>query len=600
MSWKPLEVKLSIPKSLTEADELTVTAVVQNNTKENKTTALRLESQGVEILDEASQSVEIPAEGSATLSFRVRVGNAREASLTLAADAGSVTDGVKLSRPVLPLALQRAVVKSGWLSSENGSLSAELPEKAITDSVKAELLLTPSWAGAALAGISELVLDEYRGNALQVATSLRQAVAVHQAYTADLNIGSDELSEKVLNSIQKGVRKLKSLQKKDGSWTAGRNTAASEALTTSTAVLALSEVEQSGLVQLNRELNAEDEIKAAQKFLLKTLELAAGPNVDAQLSQGDAALVHVALTSSGSVEAVDRLRNLIVNALSSQAEDATLALLALAVQNLEELSSFEPTGDHAWMLDLDRSLIKKLEKRVVRVSEQPLHWTASEDGNTGVEETTALVLQALLGSAFQAEVDIELADAVMWLSLQRQSQRWSRSRGEENLVSAFVLALAGTQNGSPSSTVDVSANGSRLGNTSWDSSYEVRSFEVSGQQPSFQLSGGTGNVSAVLRVSYLERSDTLNEESRGLSIKREYFRVKNRGGQLTARPIRDNEVSQGDKVMVRLTVTSANDYANVGLADYFPAGARVVEDEPMFAQTRGARGVALDLGTYFV
>ena len=103
-----------------------------------------------------------------------------------------------------------------------------------------------------------------------------------------------------------------------------------------------------------------------------------------------------------------------------------------------------------------------------------------------------------------------------------------------------------------------------------------------------------------MRVSYLERSDTLNEESRGLSVKREYFRVKNRGGQLTARPIRDNEVSQGDKVMVRLTVTSANDYANVGLADYFPAGARVVEDEPMFAQTRGARGVALDWGTYFV
>ena len=66
MSWKPLEVRLSVPKSLTEADVLTVTAVVQNNSKENKTTNVSLKSEGIQVLDEASKSVEIPAEGSVT------------------------------------------------------------------------------------------------------------------------------------------------------------------------------------------------------------------------------------------------------------------------------------------------------------------------------------------------------------------------------------------------------------------------------------------------------------------------------------------------------------------------------------------------------
>ena len=75
--------------------------------------------------------------------------------------------------------------------------------------------------------------------------------------------------------------------------------------------------------------------------------------------------------------------------------------------------------------------------------------------------------------------------------------------------------------------------------------------------------------------------------------------MKKRGDQLVARPIRDGEVAQGDKVMVRLTVKSANDYANVLLTDYFPAGSRVVEDEPLYAQVLGLKGASLDWGTYY-
>ncbi len=587
MSWKPLEVRLSVPKSLTEADELTVTAVVQNNSKENKTTRVSLASQGIEILDEASQSVEIPAEGSVTLEWKIRVSDAREASLTVAADAGSVTDGVKLSRSVLPRALQRAVVGTALLSAESGEISVDLPENVILESVKSELLLTPSWAGAALSNLDDLVVDEYRGNALQVATSLRQAVAVNKAYITDLNLGSDESREKALSSIQKGVAKLKSQQKKDGSWSSGgsRN-AASQAVTTATALLALSEVEQSDLVQIN----------AAQKYLVSALELAAGPNMEAQLTERDAALVHLALTSSGSVEAIERLRSLIVRAQVSKQDDATLALLALAIQNLQKLSSLDVI-ESAWLPDQEGSLLSKLKESAVRgASSWPLHWTTASDG-IGVEEATALVIQAFGRSSLQT-IRVPLADAVIWLSLQRQSQKWTRTRGEENLVSAFTLSLA-SEPKNATSTVEVASDSSRLGSASWDGNYGVRSFETRGNKPAFLLSGGKGNVSAVLRVSYLERSDTFNAESNGLSVKREYFRVKKRGDQLIARPIRDGEVSQGDKVMVRLTVTTQSDYANVLLTDYFPAGARVVEDEPLYAETRGVKGVLLDWGTYY-
>ena len=600
MSWKPLEVRLSIPKSLTEADELTATAVVQNNTKENKTTHVSLKSEGIEVLDETEKSVEIPAEGSATLSWRIRVSSASTASLTVVADGGSVTDGVKLSRTVLPRALQRAVVKSAWVSTKDGAVSVNLPENIIGDSVKAELLLTPSWAGAALANLDTLVVDEYHGNALQVATSLRQAVAVNQAYTTDLNLGSDEQTEKTLASIQKGVEKLKVLQKKDGGWGTGGKSTPSEAVDTAVALLALSDVEQSGLVKINSKLGATDEMKAAQKYLMSALELAAGANVDAQLTHRDSALVHLALTSSGSTEALDQLRKLIVAAENVKQDDGTYALLALALQNLQKLSSFDATGVGAWLPDQEASLLTKLKESAVRSeSSTVLHWTAIEDRSTGVEETTALVIRALLGSS-QAVEGVELTDAVMWLSLQRQSQRWTRARGEENLVSAFTLALAvEPRNTTSSLATDVSANGSRLGNASWNGDFRVHSFETSGGKPAFQLSKGTGDVFAALKVTYLERRDTLNEETHGLSVKREYFRVKKRGDQLVARPIRDGEVAQGDKIMVRLTVASKNDYANVLLTDYFPAGSRVIEDEPLYASTLGLRGVALDWGTYY-
>ena len=161
----------------------------------------------------------------------------------------------------------------------------------------------------------------------------------------------------------------------------------------------------------------------------------------------------------------------------------------------------------AWLPDQEGSLLEKLNDSAVRNGLfSPLHWTASQEGDVSVEEATALALQAFGRSSLQT-TRVPLANAIIWLSLQRQSQRWSGIRGEENLVGAFTLSLANEPEGiSPSSSVNVSSPGSsQLGTASWDGDYGVRSFETRGNKPAFLLSGGKGNIPAVLRVSYLER-----------------------------------------------------------------------------------------------
>ncbi|HBP19663.1 MAG TPA: hypothetical protein DEA08_17970, partial [Planctomycetes bacterium] len=99
---KDLIVRLAAPRALVEGDELELVGIVHNLAQEGATGAenasvrLRLEADGVELLDAAHRTVIVPREGETEVTWRVRVREGKLATLTLRGDASFDSDALRL------------------------------------------------------------------------------------------------------------------------------------------------------------------------------------------------------------------------------------------------------------------------------------------------------------------------------------------------------------------------------------------------------------------------------------------------------------------------------------------------------------------------
>jgi uncharacterized protein YfaS (alpha-2-macroglobulin family) len=165
VTTKNLLIRLQAPRFFTEYDEVVLSANVHNYLKTAKQVRVVLELGGgtLEALSEASQTVEIPADGEKRVDWKVKVVREGEAVVRMKALTDEESDAMEMKFPVYVHGMLKTESFSGVLRPEqsNGKLTFDVPEARRVEESRLEVRYSPTLAGAMVDALPYLVSYPY-------------------------------------------------------------------------------------------------------------------------------------------------------------------------------------------------------------------------------------------------------------------------------------------------------------------------------------------------------------------------------------------------------------------------------------------------------
>ncbi|MBI4928828.1 MAG: hypothetical protein HY835_13755 [Anaerolineae bacterium] len=212
---KEVFVRPVLPRVLTRGDQASLTAFVHNTGSQAQNLTVKLSAPGLQLLDEASQTVTVPPGVSQRVEWpvRVAVSTPTEATISLAGAQG-VVDAVRLPLLIQPAAI-REIQHVAGLTGGEAILTVNLPEVDVETS-QVTLNLTRSPAGTLLNGLEFLIGYPYGCVEQTMSRALPNAVVSQAA--SRLNIGGPELKAALDPMILASIHRLYGLQHSDGGW----------------------------------------------------------------------------------------------------------------------------------------------------------------------------------------------------------------------------------------------------------------------------------------------------------------------------------------------------------------------------------------------
>jgi len=225
ISTKDLVARLATPRFITERDEVSLKAIVQNFSKEKQSLQLSLGVEGLDLLnpqDGQKRNVEIEAQQSYSFEFRVKASHVGEAKFQLLAKNEKISDGLELKIPVLAHGVEDQSYQKGSVLAGNAgeSLNREIP-LAINPSsdlpkTKLSLSLDTSLLGQSMMALNEMV--DYPYGCTEQTSSKLLVAGLAQDLLSRLGQQDPKLEKKVKDFLPRGIRKLQKMQNGDGSW----------------------------------------------------------------------------------------------------------------------------------------------------------------------------------------------------------------------------------------------------------------------------------------------------------------------------------------------------------------------------------------------
>jgi uncharacterized protein YfaS (alpha-2-macroglobulin family) len=217
VSTKTFHVDPAFPRFLVSGDHVSLAATVTNATDRDVSGSATLSSPALSLATAARQQVTAPAHGSVVLRWGATVGGVGDAAITVDAQAGSLSDAVKVTLPVSAGGAAGSVTSAGEASSTT-SASLDLPAAAIAGSASLQLAVTPSLAGGVLAGSRYLEGYPY-ACAEQTVSSFLPAILARETYAkAGLTTVQQQLPPDLDSHVAASLQQLYSLQHGDGGW----------------------------------------------------------------------------------------------------------------------------------------------------------------------------------------------------------------------------------------------------------------------------------------------------------------------------------------------------------------------------------------------
>ncbi|MDD3626682.1 MAG: alpha-2-macroglobulin family protein, partial [bacterium] len=217
-TFKPLLVRLQLPRFITQDDHLTVSGIVHNYLKTEKNVRAELTATGVKLETGASQKYNIAPTDDYRFDWMILAEKPGEAEFILKGLTDEESDAMKLKIPILPHGLKRFDNNSGVIKDgeEKIVLTVNIPETAILEASELNILTTASLAGTMFDSLEYLIGFPY-GCVEQTMSRFLPDVMVAQTIQK-LGLKEPAILEKLPEMVEKGLQMLYDMQHYDGGW----------------------------------------------------------------------------------------------------------------------------------------------------------------------------------------------------------------------------------------------------------------------------------------------------------------------------------------------------------------------------------------------
>ncbi len=572
LSTKPLLIRPVTPRFLVVGDQVTLAAVVNNNTGKDMSVDVSVQGEGLTFTSAASQSVTIPSSGRQRVEWTATVNDAANVDLTFFAKGGDFNDaskpplgqGEQKLLPIYKYEVPETVGTAGVLR-EGGSITEAVTLPAGVTQGNLAVKIDPSLAATTIDGLTYLKNFPYQCIEQTVSRFLPN-IMTYRALD-NLGVANATLKTNLESGVNFALQRLYAQQKPDGGW-GWFVQDESNPLTTAYALIGLAEAKNSGFPV------SDSVIANAQNYLKTTFIVLDLSKPNWQLNRQ--AFTLYALARSGAPD-ISRTANLF------ESRDR-LAIYAKAYMALtfNLIDATDKRRTDILLSDINNSAI---------LSATGAHWEEKEpdywNWNTDTR-TTAIVLDALV----KLNPDNNLnPNVVRWLMVARTADAWETTQETAWAVMALTDWMVTTGELKPDYSYSASLNGKKLteGKATTDNVRDSVQLTVDvkdmlAQEANNLVIGRTDGNGVLYYTAHLKTYlpvPDVTPLNRGIILERRYVVPG------TTTPITEAKV--GDLIQVRLTIIVPNDLNYVIIEDPIPAGTEGVNPELKTEQQIGTQ-----------
>jgi hypothetical protein len=227
--FQPFFVDLDLPLYLTKGDEVHLPVVVYNYTQDQRDVRLVLSDlEGLVSMGDKEKVVTLASGQVLRFYFPVRAAAVGTGRLLLKAYSGAVSDAIEKTVPVIPNGKEVCFTKSGVLSGPV-EVHAGLPEHALAEGARLQVLLYPSYCSQAVDGLDKIF--RMPGGCFEQTSSTTYPNVLALQYLEKSRKTNPELSMKAEGFINQGYQRLLTFEVPGGGFSWFGNPPANKVLT---------------------------------------------------------------------------------------------------------------------------------------------------------------------------------------------------------------------------------------------------------------------------------------------------------------------------------------------------------------------------------
>jgi hypothetical protein len=563
---KDVIMRLEMPRFLTEGDTVTISGVVHNFLKSDKSTKISLDLNGAQLLDAPAETVTIARNGEHRVDWRVQANQVGKLTLLAKALTDTESDAVEMTMEIVPHGLKQTTGNTTTVTQDDAdqTFNLDLPGRADVSARNLHIDASPSIAGALFGALDYLTSYPY-GCTEQTMSSFLPNIVVAQTLK-DIPTAKIRASNDLTTKVQKGLDRLYAYQHSDGGWGWWKDDKTDPFMTAYVV---------DGLTMASRAGYQIDSARRDQGREKLSAMLNAGKRDDGNpIDDETRAYMIYAFTESGDGDAhfLEELYGK-RNNLGPYGR----ALLALALQEHKDGRTHE---------------VANLIEGAAQQDEFEAHWQTARVNDYGRDvymdaEATALSLKALSqinpGSAL-------LPKAARWLVKNRRNgYYWLSTKETAFAIYGLTDYLKISKELSPDYSFEIYLNGEKVAGQHIGSGEATSAQTISVAKKGNELSGsnqirivkhGKGALYVSSALEYFTADENVAANSAGgLKITREYLRLRvsdNEDGKASWKiePL-TGELRSGDMIVVRLRLSGPR-AQYVMIEDPIPAGAEQV------------------------
>jgi len=611
---QPLIVRLQAPRFFVVGDEVTVSAVINNNTDDEVTVTPDIETGGA--LEGYTRlrtaKLTIAPNGEARQDWIIPVQQAGEAKIKVTAKGDKYSDAMEKTYPVYEHGVEKLLAKAGKVRGKDTRITLDLPKRK-TESTELTVQVAPSLATTALDALPYLIDYPYGCTEQTMSRFLPTVIAAKTLQ--DLGLSREDIAGKLFGGIEvetadkthpggkedlarmdamiaQGLDRLYDFQHADGGWGWWKDGITDHYMTAyvvwglslakNAGVVVRQDVMDRGAEYLRLHLVEEEERADLQSWMLHALaSYRNSQKGDLQMSEFEKKAFDNLWEKRDRLNAYTRA----MLALSAQYYNRTEQAQALA-RNLANGVQVDKTPDTSVVMEGPQASLATVLATSHWGSDKN-YWRWSEGGI----EATAFALRALIA----IDPKNPLVESSMnWLVKNRRGAQWTNTRDTSFAVLALCDYLRASGELAPEAEFEVLVNGQRVGRQ------KVTAKEALGAPSRFavdrkllkdgkneirirRLDNGDGPLYFSMQASFVSLEEPVTPAGNEIFVRRAYYKSEGRptllkGTVYDQLPLLDGgTVTSGDRVDVVITVEAKNDYEYLLFEDLKPAGLEAVQ-----------------------